>query len=127
MSRFSTLQHPSTANDQEQDDNEDKINELLAAMGQTLSAGTQKTKPSGATFTTEKMRMLKCRPNKGFAFNELHGGETKQFHGHENGRVNFPMDGLGATRGNPLNKNCDEYGGVPFYLHQGKHCHRGVK
>jgi hypothetical protein len=73
------------------------------------------------------MRLLRCRPNKGFGFNELHGGETKQFHGHENGRVSFPMDGLGSTRGNPLNKNVDEYGGVPFYMHKGKQCHRGVK
>ena len=78
--------------------------------------------------TTERMRSLQCRPNKNFAFsNELHGGETKQFHGHEVGRVNFPMDGIGPTRENPLTRNVDNFGGVPFYLHKGKQCHRGVK
>jgi len=37
------------------------------------------------------------------------------------------MDGLGPKGSNAASKNCDEYGGVPFVAHMGRHCHRGVR
>ena len=103
--------------------------DILASLGKSIAGGSHMSRMSGGiNLTTERMRNLRAQPNRNFCFsNDLHGGETKQFHGHEVGRVNFPMDGLGPTRANPLSKNCDEYGGVPFFLHSGKTCHRGVK
>lgn len=110
-------------------DGGDKMADVLASLGKSIAGGSQISRMStGINLTTERMRNLIAQPNRNISFaNDLHGGETKQFHGHEVGRVGFPMEGLGATRANPLSKNCDEYGGVPFFLHAGKHCHRGVK
>ena len=128
MNKYSTLEVPSTTSTNQIDDETTKLDELLTQMGQTLPSSSKKVQPqSGINFTNEGARMLRALPNKKIGFSELSGGESRQFHGHEIGRVNFPMDGMGPTRSNPLSKNCDEYGGVPFYMHKGKQCHRGVK
>ena len=37
------------------------------------------------------------------------------------------MDGLGPKGGNPINKNVATFGGEPFQIHKGTHCHRGAQ
>lgn len=48
------------------------------------------------------------------------------FHAHEVGRTAFPMDGLGPSGLNPINRNIDNFGGEGFYVHKGQACHRGA-
>ena len=76
---------------------------------------------------TEALRLRKAKPNAAFSFTDPHGsGESNRFHGHVEGRVAFPMDGLGSKGCGSNNLNISEFGGEPFYMHMGKVCHRGA-
>ena len=70
---------------------------------------------------------MRARPNATFAFsNALSGGESNRFHGHSEGRVAFPMDGMNPRGCGSNNTDIKHFGGEPFYMHMGKMCHRGA-
>lgn len=60
MKSYKTLQ---VNIDEAEGRNQTKIEEVLAQVGQSLPACSQRSKVTGVTLTTERMRNLKCRPN----------------------------------------------------------------
>ena len=60
--------------------------------------------------------MMRAAPNSGFSQSGVLGGEKRQFHGHEVGRVAFAMDGMGP-KGTSSTVDITTFGGEPFVMH----------